>query len=107
MEIEIVSSNFEQEVLNSEIPVIVDFRASWCQPCAMLAPVLSEMAEKYDGKIKVGKINIDNEIALTMKYSVTAVPTLVVIKNGEEADRTVGLVSAGQLEELILRNIGE
>lgn len=107
MEIEIVSSNFEHEVLNSEIPVIVDFRASWCQPCAMLAPVLSEMAEKYDGKIKVGKINIDNEIALTMKYSVTAVPTLVVIKNGEEADRTVGLVSEGQLEELILRNIGE
>ncbi len=105
MEIEIISSNFEQEVLNSEIPVLVDFRASWCQPCAMLAPVLSEMAEKYQGKIKVGKINIDNEIALTMKYSVTAVPTLVLIKNGEEIDRTVGLVSAGQLEELILRNI--
>ncbi len=105
MEIEIVSSNYEQEVLKSDIPVIVDFRASWCQPCAMLAPVLSEMAEKYEGKIKVGKINIDNEIALTMKYSVTAVPTLVVIKNGEETDRTVGLVSATELENLILRNI--
>ena len=105
MEIEIVSSNYEQEVLNSEIPVLVDFRASWCQPCAMLAPVLSEIAKKYDGKIKVGKINIDNEIALTMKYSVTAVPTIVMIKNGEETDRTVGLVSAAELEELILRNI--
>jgi len=105
MEIEIISSNFEQEVLKSDVPVIVDFRASWCQPCAMLAPVLSEMAEKYDGKIKVGKVNIDNEIALTMKYSVTAVPTLVVVKNGEETDRTVGLVSAEELENLILKNI--
>ena len=105
MEIEIISENYEQEVLNSEIPVLVDFRAAWCQPCAMLAPVLSEMAEKFDGKIKVGKVNIDNEIAITMKYSVTAVPTLVMIKNGEETERTVGLVSADDLEALILRNI--
>ena len=105
MEIEIISENYEQEVLNSEIQVLVDFRAAWCQPCAMLAPVLSEMAEKFDGKIKVGKVNIDNEIAITMKYSVTAVPTLVMIKNGEETERTVGLVSADDLEALILRNI--
>lgn len=105
MEIEIITENFEQEVINSEIPVLVDFRAAWCQPCAMLAPVLSEIAEKYDGKIKVGKVNIDNEIALTMKYSVTAVPTLVMLKNGEETDRCVGLVSGAELEELILRNI--
>ena len=105
MEFEIISGNFEQEVLKSDIPVLVDFRASWCQPCAMLAPVLSQLAEKYEGKIKVGKVNIDNEIALTMKYSVTAVPTLVMIKNGEETERSVGLVSEEQLEELIQRNI--
>lgn len=105
MEIEIVNENYETEVLSSEIPVLIDFRASWCQPCAMLAPLLSKMAEKYDGKIKVGKINIDNEIAITMNYSVTAVPTLVMIKNGKETERTVGLVSEEELESLILRSI--
>ena len=105
MEIEIISENFETEVINSEVPVLVDFRAAWCQPCAMLAPVLSEIAEKFEGKIKVGKVNIDNEIAITMKYSITAVPTLVMIKNGEEADRIVGLVSSDQLEEFILKNL--
>lgn len=105
MEIEIISENFEQEVINSEIPVLVDFRASWCQPCAMLAPVLSEIAEKYDGTIKVGKINIDNEIALTMKYSVTSVPTLVMFAGGEEKARMVGLVSFEQLESFITENL--
>ncbi|MDP4119186.1 MAG: thioredoxin [Bacillota bacterium] len=105
MEIEITHENFEQEVIRSNIPVLVDFRAAWCQPCAMLAPVLTQMAEKFEDKIKVGKINIDNEIALTMKYSVTSAPTIIMFKNGEETGRVVGMMSLDELEAFILDNI--
>ncbi len=105
MEFEIREENFEREVLESDIPVLVDFRASWCQPCAMLAPVLSEVAELYEGKIKVGKINIDNELAITMKYSVTSVPTLVMIKDGEEVDRSVGLIPLEELKAFVEKNL--
>ncbi|MBQ3054306.1 MAG: thioredoxin [Clostridia bacterium] len=105
MEIEITKENFQQEIINSHIPVLLDFRASWCQPCAMLAPVLTQVAEKYEGKIKVCKVNIDNEIAITMEYNITSVPTLVIIAQGEEKARTVGLMSFDELEEFILSNI--
>ncbi len=106
MDMEINGENFETEVISSEIPVLLDFRAVWCGPCAMIAPIISEIYEKYKDKLKVGKINIDKEIALTMKYSVTSVPTLIMIVNGEETERLVGLASFQELDDFVSRNIG-
>lgn len=105
MEIELTSGNFEQEVMGSEVPVLVDFRAAWSPECAEVAPALSLAADKFNGKVKFGKVNIDNEIALTTKYSVTSVPTMVLFSEGRELSRVDGSVSSEQLEEFILSNI--
>ena len=92
-EIRITGSNFEEEVKNSQVPVLVDFWATWCGPCQMIAPAVEEIAREYEGKVKVGKINIDEEQLLAMTYGVTAIPTLILFKNGEPADKRVGLCS--------------
>ena len=89
-EITITSENFEAEVLKSDIPVLVDFWATWCGPCQMIGPVVSEIAEEYAGKIKVGKVNVDEQMALAMQYQVASIPTLILFKNGEVAKRTMG-----------------
>ena len=89
-EITITSENFEAEVLKSDIPVLVDFWATWCGPCQMIGPVSSEIAEEYAGKIKVGKVNVDEQMALAMQYQVASIPTLILFKNGEVAKRTMG-----------------
>ena len=89
-EITITAENFEAEVLKSEIPVLVDFWATWCGPCQMIGPVISEIAEEYAGKIKVGKVNVDEQMALAMQYQVASIPTLILFKNGEVAKRTMG-----------------
>lgn len=89
-EITITSENFEAEVLKSDIPVLVDFWATWCGPCQMIGPVISEIAEEYAGKIKVGKVNVDEQMALAMQYQVASIPTLILFKNGEVAKRTMG-----------------
>ena len=90
-EITITAENFEAEVLKSDIPVLVDFWASWCGPCKMIGPVISEIAEEYAGKVKVGKINVDEQMSLAMEYQVASIPTLIVFKNGQVAKRTVGV----------------
>ncbi len=84
------AENFEAEVLKSDIPVLVDFWATWCGPCQMIGPVVSEIAEEYAGKIKVGKVNVDEQMALAMQYQVASIPTLILFKNGEVAKRTMG-----------------
>ncbi len=100
-EIKVTNQNFEQEVLNSPIPVMVDFWADWCGPCKMLAPILSEIAEEYDGKIKVCKVNVDDEVELSLKYRIVSIPTVLIFNNGELTNKSVGYVSKDDLIALI------
>lgn len=90
MEIELYKETFEQEVLQSDIPVLVDFWATLCGPCKMIAPIVKEIADEYDGKILVGKVNVDEEPDLTMQYNVSSIPTLMVFKNGQLVNKAVG-----------------
>lgn len=90
--LEFNEQNFEQEVLKSDIPVVVDFWATWCQPCLKLGPLLEEVASEYAGKVKFGKLNIEDEQAIASKYGVLSIPTLLYIKNGEVKNQTVGLL---------------
>lgn len=85
-------ANFEEEVLKSDKPVLVDFWASWCGPCRMLAPTVDAIADDYASAVKVGKVNVDEENELAMRYKVASIPTLILFKNGEAAERSVGVV---------------
>ena len=92
MEITLTKGNFEDEVLKSEIPVLVDFWASWCGPCKMLAPTVAQIAEEYSGKIKVGKVNVDEEESLSREYGIVSIPTVILFKNGKPEKTSIGLV---------------
>ena len=89
-EMNITASNFENEVLHSRTPVLVDFFADWCGPCKMLAPVLGEIAEAYDGKLKVGKVNVNDQMELAARFQVSAIPMLVLFKEGKPVAKSVG-----------------
>lgn len=91
-EVILTKENFESEVLKSDIPVLVDFWATWCGPCMMLSPVIAELAEEFEGKVKVGKVNVDEQNELAMQYRVASIPTLLLFKNGELAKTSVGFM---------------
>ncbi len=101
MEIELYKETFEQEVLQSDIPVLVDFWATWCGPCKMIAPIVKEIADEYDGKILVGKVNVDEEPDLTMQYNVSSIPTLMVFKNGQLVNKAVGYREKGEILKML------
>lgn len=93
--------NFEKEVLQSRMPVLLDFWASWCGPCRMMSPVVDDIAESMNTSIKVGKINVDENQDLAVKYNVMSIPTFVVIKDGAEIGRTVGVQSREELIKIL------
>ncbi len=100
-EITITKDNFEKEVLQSDVPVLLDFWASWCGPCRMIAPIVAQIAEEQAGKVKVGKVNVDEEQALAMQFRINSIPTLMVFKNGGVTNTAIGYSSKEQLEALL------
>lgn len=101
MEQKFTDANFKQEVLDSDMPVFVDFYADWCGPCKMMAPVIEKLAEKYDGKVKVGKCNIDEENKIASQYGIMSIPTMMLFINGKVKETVVGAVPQKELEDKI------
>lgn len=100
-ELKITQEDFEEKVLKADKPVLVDFWAAWCGPCRMLCPVISDIAEKYDGQVIVGKVNVDDEMALALKYNVSSIPMVALFKDGKLVDRAVGYHSKSDMEDMI------
>ncbi|HYF05446.1 MAG TPA: thioredoxin [Patescibacteria group bacterium] len=105
MEIKLTKDNFDQEVLNSPVPVLVDFWAVWCGPCKAIAPVLEELSHTYEGKLKIGKLNVDDEQEVSMKYSIMSIPTLKIFKDGKIAGEIVGAAPKSTIEDEIKKHI--
>lgn len=101
MEYTFTSENFEEEVLKSDVPVLVDMFATWCGPCKMMAPVVAQLAEEYKGSVKVGKLDIDQNVDIVAQYKIMSVPTFLVIKDGEVVKKLIGAVSKEELVEAI------
>ena len=99
--INVSDSNFESMVLQSDLPVLVDFWASWCAPCRAIAPIVEEMSNEYAGKVRVAKMNVDENPATPGKYGVRGIPTLILFKGGKVLDQLVGAVPKGQIKDLI------
>jgi thioredoxin len=97
--------NFEQEVLKSEIPVLVDFWAPWCGPCLMVGPTVEEIAKDYEGKVKVCKLNVDEAPKTASKYGVMSIPTITIFKHGETIDKILGALPKGDIEKFINHNM--
>lgn len=104
-EVTLTKENFTEEVLNSDIPVLVDFWATWCGPCMMLSPVIEEISNEFTGKIKVGKVNVDEQNELAMQYRVASIPTLMLFKDGQLVKTSVGFTPKASIIETFELNI--
>ena len=101
----ITNDNFESAVLQSTSPVLVDFWAAWCGPCRMIAPVIDTLAEEYDGKVSVGKVNVDEQPELAAKYDVQTIPTLILFQSGQPVDKSIGAVDQETLEDFLDKHL--
>ncbi|MEW6144278.1 MAG: thioredoxin [Thermodesulfobacteriota bacterium] len=99
--IELSDSNFDAEVLRSDVPVLVDFWAPWCGPCRAIAPAVEEISSSYQGKLKVGKLNVDESPQTTMKFGIRSIPTLIVFKGGMAVEQIIGAVPKGEIERAV------
>ncbi|MCL2718353.1 MAG: thioredoxin [Lachnospiraceae bacterium] len=99
MELKITNDNFKTEVLESELPVLVDFYADWCGPCKMMAPIINALASEYDGRFKIGKCNIEEEMAVAKNYNVMSIPTLIIFQNGAAKETIIGALSKNELAD--------
>lgn len=100
-EIKITSNNFNEEVLQSDKPVLIDFWAPWCGPCRMMSPVIEQLADEYEGRVKVGKVNVDEESELAAAFRVMSIPTIAIIKEGKIVNSVVGARPKEELEEML------
>ena len=100
-EIILTNENFDAEVLQSDVPVLVDFWATWCGPCKMIAPIVAEIAQENEGKIKVGKVNVDEQQRLAIRFGISSIPTLLVFKDGELVNKAVGYMPKEELLKLL------
>lgn len=104
--LEITDGNFQQEVLGASVPVLVDFWAAWCAPCRSIAPTIEAVANDYNGKARVGKLNVDENNEIAAKLSIKGIPTLILFKNGAEQERIVGATTKENISRMIERHIG-
>ncbi|MBE5734024.1 MAG: thioredoxin [Clostridiales bacterium] len=102
MEIILTKENFENEVYKSQTPVLVDFWATWCGPCMMLMPTVEKIAREYDGKVKVGKVNVDEQMELAVKFGIEVIPTLLYFVDGKPVKKSVGAVSKEEIEKMFI-----
>ena len=103
--VEVTDTNFQTEVLKSATPVLVDFWAEWCGPCKMIAPIVEELAREYDGKLKVGKVDVDSNQQVSMQFGVRSIPTLLIFKDGKVVDQVIGAVPKRLLAEKIAKHL--
>jgi thioredoxin 1 len=103
--IEATDANFQEQVLESDVPTVVDFWAPWCGPCRQIAPVLEELAEQYDGKVKVAKVNVDENRKVASSFQIQSIPTLITVKNGEIVSRQVGFSNKQGIEKLFTQSL--
>jgi len=104
---EINDENFDQEVLQSEEPVLIDFWASWCGPCQLMSPIIDELAEEYGSKARIGKLNVDGNMETPQRYQVRSVPTIILFHHGREIDRITGAISKSFLVSLLNQSLGK
>lgn len=105
MAIPVTAETFKQEILDSQIPVLADFWATWCNPCRMLAPILEELDQEYEGKVKFCKVDVDENADLAVMYGIVSVPTLILMKGGKEVERISGLRSLEELADFLDQNL--